>query len=186
VPNDESPTSTITVVVMGVSGSGKSTVAGCMNDALGWPFAEGDDFHPPANVEKMSSGTALTDEDRAPWLEAVAQWIGEQEAAGRNAIVACSALKRAYRDVLCRDNPSVWFVHVRSSRDALQQRLAARSGHYMPASLLASQLETLEPLEADEPGLAISGEGSPEEVADEALDALSHERGLRGSRPESP
>jgi gluconokinase len=157
-----------------------------MNDALGWPFAEGDDFHPPANVEKMSSGKPLTDEDRAPWLEAVARWIGEQEAAGRNAMVTCSALKRAYRDVLRRDNPSVWFVHVSSSGDALQRRLEARSGHFMPASLLASQLETLEPLEADEPGLTISAEGSPEEVADEALDALSHERGLRDSLPRSP
>jgi gluconokinase len=179
VQHDEPPTSTITVVVMGVSGSGKTTVAHCMDDVLGWPFAEGDDFHPPANVEKMSSGTPLTDEDRGPWLEAVARWIGEQEAAGRSAIVTCSALKRAYREVLHRDNPSVWFVHVSSSRDALQHRLADRSGHYMPASLLASQLETLEPLEADEPGLTISGEGSPDEVAARALDALSHECGLR-------
>jgi gluconokinase len=178
VPNDEPPTSTITVVVMGVSGSGKTTVAQCMNDVLGWPFAEGDDFHPSANVEKMSSGTPLTDVDRTPWLEAVARWIGEQEAAGRSAIVTCSALKRAYREVLRRDHPSVWFVHVSSSRDALQHRLAARSGHYMPASLLASQLETLEPLEDDEPGIAISGEGSPDEVAARALDALDQERGI--------
>jgi gluconokinase len=179
VPNDEPPTSTITVVVMGVSGSGKTTVAQCMDDVLGWPFAEGDDFHPPAIVEKMSAGSPLTDEDRAPWLEAVARWIGEQEAAGRSAIVTCSALKRAYREVLCRDNPSVWFVQVSSSRDMVQHRLETRSGHYMPASLLASQLETLEPLEADEPGLIISGEGSPDDVAARALDALSHERGLR-------
>jgi gluconokinase len=177
LPKADPPTSTITVVVMGVSGSGKTTVARCMADALGWPFAEGDDFHPPANVVKMSSGTPLTDEDRVPWLEAVARWIGEQEAAGRSAIVTCSALKRAYRDVLRRDNPSVWFVHVSSSPVALQHRLKTRSGHYMPASLLASQLEALEPLEADEPGVTVSGEGSPHEVAARALDALSHERG---------
>lgn len=178
MPNDVLPTSTVTVVVMGVSGSGKTTVAQYMDDVLGWPIAEGDDFHPPANVAKMSAGTPLTDEDRAPWLEAVARWIGEQEAAGRDAIVTCSALKRAYREVLRHDHPSVWFVHVSSSRDALQHRLAARSDHYMPASLLASQLETLEPLEADEPGLLISEEGSPDEVAARALDALSEERGL--------
>jgi gluconokinase len=178
VPNDEPPTSTITVVVMGVSGSGKTTVAHCMNDVLGWPFAEGDDFHPPANVEKMSSGTPLTDADRAPWLEAVARWIGEQEAAGRSAIVTCSALKRAYREVLRHDHPSVWFVHVSSSPDALQDRLAARSGHYMPATLLASQLQTLEPLEDDEPGVTISGEGSPDGVAARALEALDNERGI--------
>lgn len=180
MPKDDPPTSTITVVVMGVSGSGKTTVARCMADALGWPFAEGDDFHPPVNVVKMSSGTPLTDEDRAPWLEAVARWIGEQEAAGRSAIVTCSALKRAYRDVLGRDNPSVWFVHVSSSPIALQHRLETRSGHYMPASLLASQLEALEPLELDEPGVTVSGEGLPHEVAARALDALSQESGRHG------
>lgn len=179
MPNEGPLTSTITVVVMGVSGSGKTTVARCIDDILGWPFAEGDEFHPPANVEKMASGTPLTDEDRAPWLAAVARWIGEQEAAGRSAVVTCSALKRAYREVLRRDNPSVWFVHVSPSRDALQQRLETRSGHYMPVSLLASQLETLEPLEPDEPGLTISGEGSPDVVAARALDALRHEQGLR-------
>jgi len=186
VPNDQPPTSTITVVVMGVSGSGKTTVARGMADALGWPFAEGDDFHPPANVVKMSSGTPLTDEDRAPWLEAVARWIGEQEAAGRNAIVTCSALQRAYRDVLRRDNPSVWFVHVSSSPVALKHRLETRSGHYMPASLLASQLVTLEPLEADEPGVTVGGEGSPDEVAGRALDALSRERDVRLRRDLPP
>jgi gluconokinase len=178
VPNDE-PNHTITVIVMGVSGSGKTTVARSIDEVLGWPFAEGDDFHPPANVEKMSSGTPLTDEDRAPWLEAIARWIGEQEAAGRSAVVTCSALKRAYRELLRRDHPSVWFVHVSPSPDALQHRLETRSGHYMPASLLASQLEALQPLGPDEPGLTIGGEGSPEEVAARALEALRHERGIR-------
>lgn len=171
--------STITVVVMGVSGSGKTTVAKHLVDILGWPFAEGDEFHPQANVEKMRSGRPLSDEDRWPWLEAVAHWIGAQEAAGRSAIVACSALKRAYREVLRRDHPSVWFVHVTSSPDGLQHRLETRTGHYMPASLLDSQLETLEPLGPDEPGSTVSGEDSPDEVAARALEALRHERGLR-------
>jgi gluconokinase len=178
VTNDEAPTSTITVVVMGVSGSGKTTVARCLADVLGWPFAEGDDFHSLANVEKMSAGIPLTDEDRAPWLEAVAHWIAEQEAAGHSAIVTCSALKRAYREVLRQGNPSVWFVHVSPSRDALQHRLETRSGHYMPPSLLASQLATLEPLETDEPGVTVSGEGPPDQVAGRALDALSDECGV--------
>jgi gluconokinase len=175
VPIEEPSSSTITVVVMGVSGSGKTTVAKHLVEAMGWPFAEGDEFHPAANVAKMRSGTPLTDEDRWPWLEAVAHWIGEQESAGRDAIVTCSALKRAYRDALLGGHPSVWFVHVSSSHDALQHRLETRSGHYMPASLLSSQLETLEPLGSDEPGITISAEGSPDDVATRALDALRQE-----------
>ena len=140
----EEPTTTITVVVMGVSGSGKTTVAMRLVELLGWPFAEGDDFHPVANVEKMRSGRPLSDRDRKPWLAAVADWIGEQEVAGRSAVVSCSALKRAYREALRRNHPSVWFVHVSASPAGLKARLETRSGHYMPASLLASQLETLE------------------------------------------
>jgi gluconokinase len=173
------PAAPLTAVVMGVSGSGKSTVARALVDLLGWPFAEGDDFHPSANVERMRAGTALTDEDRWPWLADLARWIGEQESAGRSAIVTCSALKRIYRETLRRGHPSVWFVHVTASRDGLQHRLEARRGHYLPAALLASQLETLEPLAADEPGATISGEGSPDEVASRVLDALRHARGLR-------
>lgn len=172
-------TSTITVVVMGVSGSGKTTVARRLGVLLGWPFAEGDEFHPPANVAKMSSGTPLTDEDRVPWLEAVARWVGEQESAGRSTVVACSALKRAYRDALRRDHRSIWFVHVSAGPATLQRRLETRDDHYMPASLLASQLETLQPLEPDEPGVTISGEGSPDDVAARAIDALRHEVGFQ-------
>jgi gluconokinase len=179
VQTEEPSSSTITVVVMGVSGSGKTTVAKHLVDALGWPFAEGDEFHPAANVEKMRSGTPLTDEDRWPWLEAVARWIGEQESAGRSAIVTCSALKRVYREALLRGHASVWFLHVSSSHDALQHRLETRSGHYMPTSLLSSQLETLEPLGPDEPGTTVSGEGSPDVVTTRAADALRLERGLR-------
>jgi len=175
----EESTATISVVVMGVSGSGKTTVAKHLVELLGWPFAEGDDFHPAANVEKMRSGKPLDDRDRKPWLEAVAAWIGEQEQAGHSAIVTCSALKRTYREVLRRNHPSVWFVHVSASADGLQHRLATRSGHYMPASLLESQLETLEPLQPDEPGVTISAEGPPDVVAARVLDALRDERGRR-------
>jgi gluconokinase len=175
----EASTATISVVVMGVSGSGKTTVAKHLVELLGWPFAEGDDFHPPANVAKMRSGKALSDRDRKPWLAAAAGWIGEQELAGRSAIVTCSALKRAYREALSRDHPSVWFVHVSSSPDRLRHRLETRSGHYMPASLLASQLESFESLEPDEPGVTVSGEGAPDVVATRVLDALRDERGRR-------
>jgi gluconokinase len=182
VLQEEPPTTTLTVVVMGVSGSGKSTVAQHLVELLGWPLAEGDEFHPPANVAKMRAGTPLTDEDREPWLEAVAGWIGALESLGSNAIVTCSALRRTYRDTLRRDHPSVWFVHVTSSTDAVQQRLETRSGHYLPASLLASQLETLEPLQPDEPGITIGGDDSPAEVAGRVVDALSAELERRQRR----
>lgn len=154
-----------TVVVMGVSGTGKTTVATQLARDLGWAFAEGDTFHPAANVEKMRAGHALDDEDRWPWLEALAAWIGEREDEGVGAVVTCSALTRSYRDVLRRGNPSVWFAHVATSPEALRARVATRTDHYMPPSLLDSQLAALEPLGADEPGVTVSGEGEPSEVA---------------------
>ena len=165
-----------TIVVMGVSGSGKSTVAALLVDRLGGEFAEGDEFHPAANVEKMRSGIPLTDEDRWPWLRRLAEWIGEHERAGRCAVVTCSALKRSYRDLLRDGHPSVWFAHVTADAELIRERLEHRSGHYMPASLLDSQLATLEPLQDDEPGASVSGAGSPEAVVDELLAALDRER----------
>ena len=162
-------TPTTTVVVMGVSGSGKSRVMASLAEILDWPNAEADTFHSAANVEKMRSGHALTDEDREPWLAAIAAWIGAQEAAGHHAIATCSALKRSYRDVLRRGHPSVWFVHLDPPRDVLERRVAYRKGHYMPASLLDSQLATLEPLGADEPGITIAGTGSPRSIAEEIV-----------------
>ena len=168
-----------TIVVMGVSGSGKSTVAATLVDRLGWEFAEGDDFHPPANVEKMRSGTPLDDGDRWPWLRSLAAWIGEREQAGRNVVVTCSALKRSYRDLLRDGHPSVWFAHVTVDPDVLRARLGKRTGHYMPSSLLDSQLATLQPLEDDEPGASISGAGAPDAVVDQLLAALRTERGIR-------
>ena len=153
-----------TLVVMGVSGSGKTTVARGVAVRLGWVFAEGDDFHPAANVEKMHAGHPLTDEDRWPWLRALADWIGAREAAGENAVLTCSALKRSYRDVLCTGHPSVLFAHVTASAETIRRRLEQRRGHYMPASLLDSQLATLEPLQPDEHGFTVPGDGEPADV----------------------
>ena len=170
---------TTSIVVMGVSGSGKSTVAAGLVDRLGWEFVEGDDFHPPANVEKMRSGTPLDDEDRWPWLRTLAGWIGEHEQAGTSVVVTCSALRRAYRDVLREGHPSVWFAHVTADAELLRERVTHRTGHFMPSSLLDSQLALLEPLQADEPGASVSGAGEPADVVKKMLAALSAERGVR-------
>ena len=175
---DDAPPRTATVVVMGVSGSGKSTTAAEVVRRLGWDFAEGDDFHPAANVEKMRAGTPLTDEDRWPWLRSLAEWIGRHEQEGRSAVVTCSALKRSYRDLLRDGHPSVWFAHVAEDPALIRSRIEHRTGHYMPASLLDSQLATLEPLQPDEPGAEVSGSGPTEEVADELLADLAETRGL--------
>jgi gluconokinase len=166
------PSST-TVIVMGVSGVGKSTVAAELVRRTGWAFAEGDDLHPEANRRKMAAGRPLTDDDRWPWLRRVAGWIGEQEATGRSAVLTCSALRRRYRDVLTDGHPSVRFVHLVASPDALRGRLEHRTGHYMPASLLESQLATLEPLEAGEPGVEVAAEHDVVAVVDEAAEALA-------------
>ena len=155
---------TTSLVVMGVSGSGKTTVAQAAAKQLGWVFAEGDDFHPPANVAKMHAGIPLTDEDRWPWLRALADWIGAREAAGQDCVLTCSALKRVYRDLLDDGHPSVRFVHITASPETIRRRLELRRGHYMPASLLDSQLATLEPLAPDEPGLTLPGDGEPAAV----------------------
>ncbi len=160
------------VVVMGVSGSGKTTIAEALAERLGWEFTEGDSHHPPANVEKMRAGTPLDDADRAPWLDRLAGWISEREAAGRSVVLTCSALKRRYRDRLREGNDSVWFVHVDVPEEELARRMAARTGHYMPASLLDSQLAALERLDGDEPGVTVSGTGDPSDVTDAVLAAL--------------
>ena len=169
---------TTTLVVMGVSGSGKSTVATTLVARLGWEFAEGDDFHPPANVEKMRAGHPLDDDDRWPWLRSLAAWIGEHEQAGKSAVVTCSALKRSYRDLLRDGHPSVWFAHVTADAEQIRDRVQRRTGHYMSPSLLDSQLATLEPLQDDEPGASVSGAGQPDEVVDALLATLRAERGL--------
>lgn len=140
---------------MGVSGCGKTTVAERLAAALGWPFTEGDRFHPPANLAKMAAGTPLDDADRWPWLEALADRIAAQEAAGVSSVLTCSALKRTYRDVLRRGAPRVRFVHLKGPFEVLAARLAARPGHFFPPALLASQFATLEQLEPDEDGIEI-------------------------------
>jgi gluconokinase len=132
------------VVLMGVAGSGKTTLGRLLAGQLGWTFVEGDAFHPPANVEKMHRGEALTDTDRAPWLRALHARIDELAASGRSAVVACSALKQAYRDVLADGRPEVVFVHLTAPAAVLRDRVEQRRGHFMPPSLLDSQLATLE------------------------------------------
>lgn len=151
------------LVVMGVSGCGKSTVARLLADRLGWDLQEGDDLHPPANVAKMASGVPLTDDDRWPWLDLVAGWITERTAAGRPGIITCSALRRVYRDRLAGDG--VIFVYLEGTKERIADRLAARNDHFMPAGLLDSQLETLEPPGEDENVVSVETVGSPEEIA---------------------
>ncbi|ORB31097.1 gluconokinase [Mycolicibacterium parafortuitum] len=140
------------IVVMGVSGSGKSTVGAALAQRLRVPFADADDFHPPANIAKMTAGHALDDDDRYPWLEAIGEWLARHRDGG---VMGCSALKRTYRDQMRRHCAEVEFLHLVGSPDVIGRRQASRPGHFMPASLLASQFETLEPLEADERGFAI-------------------------------
>jgi carbohydrate kinase (thermoresistant glucokinase family) len=156
---------------MGVSGCGKSTIATLLAGRLGWPFAEGDDLHPPENVAKMHTGHPLSDDDRRPWLERIAAWIDDQISAGRSAVVTCSALKRSYRDLLRRDQ--VTFVYLRGERDEVSRRLATRQGHFMPATLLDSQFADLEPPGPDERALTVDIGRTPVDLADEIVTALN-------------
>lgn len=170
-PADDAALDARVLVVMGVSGSGKSTVAGLVADELGWDFAEGDSMHPQANVDKMHAGTPLTDDDRWPWLDVVASWIRDHLDRGAPGVVTCSALKRSYRDVLRA--PGVVFVHVAGSGDLIGDRMAARSGHFMPTSLLASQLATLEPPQGDEAHIEVAADRTPAEESAEVIDRLA-------------
>ncbi|MDF2576044.1 MAG: carbohydrate kinase [Agromyces sp.] len=158
------------LVVMGVAGTGKSTIAALLAGRLGWPFLEGDALHPETNVAKMAAGHPLDDEDRWPWLARIAEWIDERQAAGEPAIVTCSALRRRYRDALGRDG--VVFVHLTGDRDVIFDRLTRRQGHFMPPALFDSQLATLEPLESDENGLLVDVSLTPEEQAAEVTGRL--------------
>jgi gluconokinase len=172
MPGEPDPRSPLSLVVMGVSGVGKTSVARALVARTGWPFQEGDDLHPESNRAKMAAGHPLDDDDREPWLRRIADWIGAQEAAHDGAVVTCSALKRAYRDRLRAGHPSVRFVHLVADEDILTGRVTNRRGHYMPPSLLQSQLDTLEPLGADEPGVRVETHGDPDAVAARALKAL--------------
>lgn len=149
------------LVVMGVSGSGKSTVAETIARDFDWPFQEGDDLHPPANVEKMHRGEPLTDADRGPWLQACHAWLAENAQGG--GVLSCSALKRVYRDMLS-EGLDVTFVYLRADPVVIRDRMAQREGHFMPSSLLPSQLATLEEPSADEPAITVDATLPPEEL----------------------
>ncbi|CCH33289.1 gluconokinase [Actinosynnema sp. NPDC047251] len=151
------------IVVMGVSGSGKTTAGTALARRLAVPFADADDFHPPANIAKMAAGVPLDDADRAPWLRAVGDWLAAHPDGG---VVTCSALKRTFRDGLRAAAPAVRFVHLAGDPEVVRRRVAARSDHFMPVGLVASQFATLEPLAPDEPGLVLD--------LDQPVDALVH------------
>ncbi|MEV2217479.1 gluconokinase [Streptomyces sp. NPDC050997] len=158
------------VVVMGVAGTGKTTIGPLLAARLGVPYAEGDDFHPQANIDKMSAGTPLEDADRWPWLDAIGDWAHGR--AGLGGVVSCSALKRSYRDRLRASAPGAVFVHLAGDRALIEDRMTHRQGHFMPTALLDSQFATLQPLGADEAGVVVDVIGSPEEITERAADAL--------------
>ncbi|MFD1333274.1 gluconokinase [Methylopila musalis] len=164
------------VVVMGPSGVGKTTVAQALAARLGWAFAEADEFHPPANIAKMSAGVPLDDDDRAPWLVLIRDWIGAQAGEGASTVVTCSALKRRYRDVLRGAPARVRFLELAGDPALVEDRMSHRAGHYMPTSLLASQFAALEPLATDEAGARVDITASPQTVVDRAVAALGLER----------
>lgn len=157
------------VIVMGVSGSGKSTIGSRLAEALGVEFIDGDDLHPRANKRKMAEGHPLNDEDRAPWLEIIADRIGSELADGEPIVVACSALKRRYRDILVQHAPSTVFVHLVGERELIAERQSHRDHEYMPDSLLASQFDTLEPLQDDERGILVPLDHAPDDMVGLAL-----------------
>ncbi len=152
------------VVVMGVSGSGKSTVGAALAQRLRVPFADADDFHPAANIAKMTAGHPLDDDDRRPWLEAIGDWLAQRCDTG--GVMSCSALKRSYREVLRRHCADVEFLHLSGTPEVIGRRQASRPGHFMPASLLASQFATLEPLDADERGTTLDVDQSIDTIID--------------------
>ncbi len=158
-------------VVMGVSGCGKTTVAEALRDRLRLTFAEGDAHHPKANVDKMASGQPLTDEDRRPWLDALVRWTRERQAEGVSTVLSCSALRRRYRDVLREADPDTFFVHLHADFEVLAERMRQRA-HFMPASLLESQFDTLEPLGDGELGIRIDVARPVDEVVATAEAAI--------------
>jgi gluconokinase len=160
------------LIVMGVSGSGKSTVADALAKRLGWRYEDGDRFHPPGNVAKMSAGHPLTDHDRLPWLQAIADEIDRVCRRGERAVIACSALKRAYRDILLHGRADVRFVFLQGTQDLIAGRLAARKGHFMPPDLLASQFRTLEPPAAGEHPITVSIDAPVAAIVDDIIRQL--------------
>ena len=161
------------IIVMGVSGSGKSTIGALLAEALGWPFADADGFHPAANVAKMAAGQPLTDEDRWPWLDAIAAHIGASRTAEQPVVVACSALRRAYRERLRAGHGDLIFLHLSGAPEIVATRQAARQGHFMPPSLMASQFATLEDPAAEADAVIVSVSASLHEVVAAALEQLA-------------
>ncbi|MFI2608321.1 gluconokinase [Kitasatospora sp. NPDC018619] len=157
---------------MGVAGTGKSTVARLLARRLAVPFADGDDFHRPDSIARMAAGVPLDDARRLPWLRAVGRWLAERDAAGGGGVVTCSALKRRYRDVLRQASPDAFFLHLTGSRALLAERIGGRRGHFMPQSLLGSQLDALEPLGADERGAELDVGPAPAVLVEAALALL--------------
>jgi gluconokinase len=160
------------VVVMGVAGCGKSTIASMLAHRLNWVYEDGDWFHPPSNVRKMHAGEPLTDEDRWPWLHGIAAWIDATRHVGNHGTVACSALKRAYRDILVGERRDVRIVYLRGDRDLIARRLAARDGHFMPPSLLESQFAALEEPQPAEHAIVVSIVPHPREIVEEIVKRL--------------
>jgi len=157
---------TAAIVVMGVSGAGKSTIGQLLSERLGRTMIEGDSLHPPGNVEKMSRGTPLTDEDRLPWLKAIAARVDEARQAQRPVIVTCSALKRAYREILADGHDDIGFVYLQGSKDLIAGRLKARTNHFMPPGLLDSQFAALQEPGADEPTIAMVIDATPADIVE--------------------
>ncbi len=160
------------LVVMGVSGSGKSTIAAMLAHRLGWIYEDADWFHPKSNIEKMHHGEPLNDADRWPWLKAIAEWIDATRRSGRHGVVACSALKRAYRDILIGERKDVGLVFLQGDRDLIAQRIAARADHFMPPDLLDSQFQALEPPRADEHPIVVSVAPHPREIVETIVQKL--------------
>lgn len=161
------------LIVMGVAGSGKSTIGETLAGRIGWRFEDGDRFHPASNVAKMSAGVPLTDDDRWPWLQAIADEIDRLCAAGERAVVACSALRRVYRDVLIHGRNDVRLVYLDGSQQLIADRLNRRKGHFMPPDLLASQFKTLEPPERDERPITVPIDASVEAIVDDIVGQLT-------------